>query len=149
MLFELYSDGESEIVKVLIPQPCPTLCNPMGCSPPGSSVHWILQAGILEWVAMLPSRGSSWLRDWTQVSWGSCIAGEFFTPEPLGKRDLLFTRIEENGMLYNFCFLNFNLDNCFTICNGFCHTSTWISHRCTYIHFLLSLPPTSLPTPSL
>ena len=33
-------------------QSCPTFCNPMDCSPPGSSVHWILQTRILEWVAM-------------------------------------------------------------------------------------------------
>ncbi|CAI9168991.1 unnamed protein product [Rangifer tarandus platyrhynchus] len=38
-------------VKVLVTQTCPTLCNPMDCSPPGSSVHGILQARILEWVA--------------------------------------------------------------------------------------------------
>ena len=47
-------------------QSCPTLEDPMDCSPPGSSVHGILQARILEWVAMLSSRGSSWPRDWTQ-----------------------------------------------------------------------------------
>ena len=44
------------------------LCSPMGCSPPDSSVHGILQARILEWVAMASSRGSSQLRDQTQVS---------------------------------------------------------------------------------
>ena len=43
-------------------QLCPTLCNPMDCSPPGSSVHGILQARILEWAAM-PSSRSSWPRD--------------------------------------------------------------------------------------
>ena len=43
-------------------QSCLTLCDPMNCSPPGSSVHGILQAGILEWVDMLSSRGSSQLR---------------------------------------------------------------------------------------
>ena len=42
---------------VLITQLCSTLCNPMDCSQPGSSVHGILQASILEWVAMLFSRG--------------------------------------------------------------------------------------------
>ena len=42
-----------------LPQSYPTLCNPMECSPPGSSVHGILQARILEWVAMPSSRGSS------------------------------------------------------------------------------------------
>ena len=55
----------------LVPQSCPTLCNPMDCSLPGSSVHRILQARILEWVAMPSSRGSSSPRDRTQVS---CIA---------------------------------------------------------------------------
>ena len=45
----------------------------MGCSPPGSSVHGISQARILEWVAIFNSRGSSWPRDWTHVSCLSCI----------------------------------------------------------------------------
>ena len=48
---------------------------PMGCSPPSSSVHGILQARILGWVAISFSRGSSWPRDRTQVS---CIAGRHF-----------------------------------------------------------------------
>ena len=47
-------------------------CDPTGCSPPGSSVHGILQARILEWVVMPSSRGSSWPRDWTHVSYVSC-----------------------------------------------------------------------------
>ena len=42
-----------------ITQSCPTLCDPMDCSPPGSSVHGILQARILEWIAISSSRGSS------------------------------------------------------------------------------------------
>ena len=50
--------------------------DPMDCSPPGLSVHGILQARILEWVAIPSSRGSSQPRDWTQVSH---IAGGFFT----------------------------------------------------------------------
>ena len=54
-------------------QSCPTLCNPMDCSPPGSSVHGILQARILEWVTMLSTRGSSWPRDWTHFSYVSYI----------------------------------------------------------------------------
>ena len=51
------------------------LYDPVDCRPPGSSVHGILQARILEWVAISFSRGSSWLRDWTQVSH---IAGRRF-----------------------------------------------------------------------
>ena len=62
-------------VKVLVAQSCLTLCNSMVCILTGSSVHGILQARILEWVAIPFSRGSSQPRDWTQVS---CIAGRFF-----------------------------------------------------------------------
>ena len=47
---------------------CLTLCNSVDCSLPGSSVHGIPQARILEWVAISSSRGSSWPRDWTFVS---------------------------------------------------------------------------------
>ena len=54
-------------------QSCLTLCNPMDCSLPGYSVHGILQARILEQVAILFFRGSSWLRDWTHISYVSCI----------------------------------------------------------------------------
>ena len=50
----------------------PTLCNPMDCSLPGSSVHGILQARILEWVTISFSKGSSWPRDRIRVS---CIGG--------------------------------------------------------------------------
>ena len=52
---------------------CPTLCDPMDCSPPGSSFHGFLQARILEWVAVPFSRGSSRPRDQTHVSYVSCI----------------------------------------------------------------------------
>ena len=52
----------------LVAQSCLTLCDPMDCSPPGSSVHGILQARILEWVTMPSSGGSSRPRDQTQVS---------------------------------------------------------------------------------
>ena len=54
--------------KMLVAQSCLTLCNPMDCSSPGSSVHRISQARILEWVAISFSRGSSWPTDWTRVS---------------------------------------------------------------------------------
>ena len=50
-------------------QLCPTLCDSMDCSPPGSSVHGILQARILEWVAISSSRGTSRYRDQTPVSY--------------------------------------------------------------------------------
>ena len=63
-------------VKVLLAQLCLTLCNPIDCSRPGSSVRGILQTRILEWVAMPTSRGSSLLRNQTPIS---CTAGRRFT----------------------------------------------------------------------
>ena len=60
---------------VLIVHSCSTVCDPMYWSQPGSSVHGISQARILEWVPILFSRGSSWPRSQIQVSW---IAGRFF-----------------------------------------------------------------------
>ena len=59
----------------------PAQLHPSDCSPPGSSVHGILQARILEWVAMPSSRASSQPRDRTRVS---CTTGGCFTTEPLG-----------------------------------------------------------------
>ena len=61
---------------VLVTQLCLTLCDSMDCSPPGSSVYGILQARILEWVAISFSKESSWPSNRTCVS---CIAGRFFT----------------------------------------------------------------------
>ena len=63
-------------VKVLVAQSCLTLCDPTDCSLPGSSIHGILQARILEWVAIPFSRGSSQPRDQTQVA---STAGGFFS----------------------------------------------------------------------
>ena len=62
---------ESEVAQL-----CPTLCNPMGCSPAGSSVHRIFQARVLQWVAISFSRGSFRRSDWTSVS---CIVGRHLT----------------------------------------------------------------------
>ena len=61
--FNLETEWVSEVA-----QSCPSLCDPVDCSPPGSSVHGIIQARILEWVAISFSRGSSRPRDRTQVS---------------------------------------------------------------------------------
>ena len=58
------------------------LCNHTDCSPPGSSIHGILPARILEWIVISSSRGYSWPRDQTHVSWVSCIVGRFFTEQP-------------------------------------------------------------------
>ena len=67
LLFNVVSESESENE---VTQSCLTLCDPVDCSLPGSSVHGILQARILEWVAISFSRGSSQPRD---QAWVSCI----------------------------------------------------------------------------
>ena len=67
---------------VSVAQSCPTLCNLMDCSPPGSSVHRILQARILEWVATPFSRGSSLCRDQTQ---SHALQADSLPSEPPGK----------------------------------------------------------------
>ena len=71
LVFNFALESESEVT-----QSCPTLCNPMDCSLPGSLVHGIFQARILEWVAISFSRGSFQPRDRTQVS---SIVGRCFT----------------------------------------------------------------------
>ena len=68
--------GEESEVKANVAQSCPTVCDPTDCSPPDSSVHGILQARILERVAVPFSSGSSQPRNRPGVS---CIAGGFFT----------------------------------------------------------------------
>ena len=68
---KVYNESESEVT-----QSCLTLCDHMNCSLPGSSIHRISQARILEWIAISFSRGSSQPRDRT---WVSCFAGRFFT----------------------------------------------------------------------
>ena len=65
-------ESESEVA-----QSCPTLCDPMDCSIPDSSVHGIFQARVLEWIAISFSRGSSRPRDQTHVS--------ALPPKPPGK----------------------------------------------------------------
>ena len=83
-----------ESVKVSVAQPCPTLCNPMDRSPPGSSVHGLLQVRMLEWVAISFSRASSWPRD--GISWpgDAGTAGRLFT--------IWATREAQTQVVYNF-----------------------------------------------
>ena len=72
-------------VKVKVAQLCPTFCNPMGYT-----VHGILQARILEWVAFPFSKGSSWPRNWTRVS---CVAGRFFTNWAIREAPVLWSPV--------------------------------------------------------
>ena len=63
-------DGIIDAINIAseVAQSCPTLCDPMDYSPPGSSIRGIFQARVLEWVAVFFSKGSSRPRDQTQVS---------------------------------------------------------------------------------
>ena len=73
---------------------CPTPCDPKDRSPPGPSVHGILQAGILDWAASPPPRDLPRPRGQTCASCSSCMAGGAFTAEPLG-RPLAFSGLED------------------------------------------------------
>ena len=118
-------------VKLL--QSCPILCDPMDCSPPGSSVHGILQARILEWVAMSSSRGSSQPRDRTHLFCSSCTACKFFTAEPLGKPHPwlvgVYTGITTWQYLHTPC--NPGIPTLGTYPTEMCiHTHTYVTKRC-------------------
>ena len=93
-------------VKVTSLSWCPTLCDPVDCSPPGSSVHGIFQARVLEWVAISFSKGSSQCRDW---NWVSCIAGRCFTLWPclhvlIGWVGRIFSQLIHLSNYHDVCF---------------------------------------------
>jgi len=67
-IFNAFVNAQKRCRESEVAQSCPTLCDPMDCSPPGTSVNGIFQAKVLEWVAISFSRGSAWPWDWTQVS---------------------------------------------------------------------------------
>ena len=98
---ELVAVEETNRKKSEVTQSCPTLCNPMDCSLPGSSVHGILQARILEWVAISFSRVSSWPSDQSQVS---RIASGSLLSEPPGKpwRDQIIIQRDQIFILRTF-----------------------------------------------
>ena len=81
-IWDFQGSAWQNVVVVECFKSCPTLFRPQDCSPPGSSVHGIFQARILEWVAVSFSRGSSPLRDRTA---SPALAGGFFITEPPGK----------------------------------------------------------------
>ena len=110
-----------------------TLCNPMSCSPPGSSVHEVSQVRILEWAAISFSRGSSWPRDRTLVSCISCIVRRILyhwatreaqfalvTFQMLNTHMLLAAPISDNGGLVNIHIYQQNKNNPFQ--------NLWLKH---------------------
>ena len=103
-----------KVKRVFVAQLCPTLCDPIDCSLLGSCVHGVLQARVLEWVAMPFSRGSSRLRDRPQVS---NTAGRFFTTEPPEKEivRVLSKSPEENVLCPSFFLLPTLLCTCWFV----------------------------------
>ena len=100
----------------LVAQSCLTLCDPMDCSPPDSSVHWILQARILEWVAISLSRESSRPRDQTRV----CrIVGRRFTF--WATREALCRHLE-NSIFFPSSFTEISLTCCCHLVTTSCPT---------------------------
>ena len=90
-----------------VTQLCLTLFNPMDCSLPGSSVHGILQARILEWIAISYSRGSFQPRDWTHVSSISCTGRQIhYQLCHLGSPTYWCFAIWKNISSYPSCFLS-------------------------------------------
>ena len=113
----------------LVVQSCPTLCLLMDCNLPGSSVHGILQARILEWVAIPFSRQSSWPRDWTLTS---C---RFFTVWAMKEA------LEREGSLkitYSFILCCSVTKSCLTLCNSM----DCIMPVFPVVHYLLELAQT-------
>ena len=95
---------------------CLTLCDPMDCSWPGSSVHRISQTRILEWVAISFSKGFSWPRDWTHVSH---LAGKFLPTEPPRKPLTQLTGIIYwNLQIFNMSLVNSWSEQQLYICLG-------------------------------
>ena len=113
--------SESENVKVT--QSCPTLCNPLDCSPPGSSVHGILQARILEWVAIPSSKTSSWPKDriWVPIQIYTSFIIQFKCPHFWVSSTLASWKI--NGTVSLLC----------------SHNTLTIVHMLFYIYFLTTV----------
>ena len=119
-------------------------CGPVDCSPPGSSVHGILRASILEWVSISFSRGPSEARNWTCIS---CIAGGFLTAETLGKSKCSSVQFSSVAQ------------SCPTLCNPMNHSTPGlpVHHQLpefnqTHVHrvgdAIQPLHPLSSPSPS-
>ena len=107
----------SALFLLLLFSPSVDSCDSVDCSPPGSSVHGIFQARILEWVAISFSQGSSQRRDQTHIS---CTAGVFFTAEPAeGRSAILETNPKEKFSL-KFIFPSDTGWVCVCVCGGVC-----------------------------
>ena len=104
-------------------------CDPMYCSPPGSSIHGILLARILKWVAIFSFRGSFPPRDWTQVSYVACIDRQVFLP------------LAPPGNLKSGCFTLHTQIYCSEFCplKGFPLFATF--HECSWVRLFYGSSP--------
>ena len=112
-------------------QACQTFCDSMDCSPPGSSVHGILQARIQDWVALSSFRESSWPRDQSPVSYVSHIRRQVLYHQCHQRLGLSVSFKLQTTFLYLFVF-DWRII-ALQYCVGFCHTSAWISNRYTCV----------------
>ena len=98
MIAAILNNNQSSRMRVLkhsVGLSCPTLCNPMDCTPPGSSVHGILQARILEWVAMPSSRGFSRPRIKPMFLVSPALANGFVTTSTTWEAPLSFLEVRK------------------------------------------------------
>ena len=100
----------------LVTKSCLTLCDPMDCSPPGSSVHGISQARILKWIAISFSRASYWPSCVSRASsWPSCVSslvGRFYTTEPPEKPPFPYMWVIILGKNGSLCMFLKHLNKC-------------------------------------
>ena len=112
-----YLNLQGEVKWSEVAQWCPTLCDPVDCSLPGSSIHGILQARILEWVAISFSRGSSRRRDRTQVSH---IGGRRFNLWATREAPIMNKAGIKSGFCVDISFqllwINVRVSNCWITC---------------------------------
>ena len=121
---------------------CPTLCDPMDCSPPGSSVHRIFQARILEWVAISSSRGSSPPEDRTQLSH---IAMDSLPAEPQGKLLFSNTPCRRHKINMKSSWTRFIHSERFDHTRSEELDSSWREHHLDVMSSLISLPVSAHP----
>ena len=128
-----------------VAQLCPTLCSPMDCSPPGSSVHGIFQARIQEWLSM-PFPGNPPFSEIELTSLASpALAGGFFTTEPPGKPQyriyipILISSIPVSSMSLYLCIICIYICICLSISlNLFTNGSNTHTHICSSSKTLIS-----------
>ena len=120
----------------LDPPSCLTLCDPMDCSLPGSSVHGILQATILEWVAMPSSRGSSQPRDGTHVSCNSFIGRRILYHWATWKAWRVIILNNKKGVLYHFSLLLVSCCSDSKLCLTLCNPVSCIMPGFSVLHYL-------------